>query len=409
MDKTATSPLLRRMNTAAVLDVLRAGGPATGTELMDATGLSRPTVHALCDQLIALGWIHELESRRTGDRSSPGRRARQYEFNARAGFILGVDLGGEYKATAMLTDLRGVSLGDGIREFAPPDGGEVRLRAARRAIADAVRAAGVAKSAILVMGLAVPGPVNQDKPVVTNAWYLPGLAKVDLGRAVGKGLDCPVLVENDANLAVLAERWCGVAAGVDNVIELLAGERMGAGIYLGGNLIRGVVGGAGELELVSLLNGVVKPSGIGRLARDFGAEVIAAARGPRSKIGRSLLYDAAGGDPAAVSAEAVFAAARAGDAVSVDVVDRAVARIAPVLALLGTVLNPELIVISGGVADGGDLLVPRLEHQLSSLIDTLSVPRVTASTLGSRAVVLGAVRRALDHAERTVFADLTRA
>ncbi|GAA3114082.1 putative NBD/HSP70 family sugar kinase [Kribbella aluminosa] len=98
-------------------------------------------------------------------------------------------------------------------------------------------------------------------------------------------------------------------------------------------------------------------------------EIVAAACGSRSRTGRSALYKAVGGDPAAVTSETVFAAAQSGDEVALEVVDRVVVRIAPVLALLGTVLNPEMIVIGGGVADAGDLLVPRLERQLSILID----------------------------------------
>lgn len=402
LEKTATSPLLRRMNAAAVLDVLRSSGPATGTELMEATGLSRPSVHALCDHLIEMGWIQEIESRRSGDRSSPGRRARQYEFNATAGFVLGVDMG-QNKATAMVTDLRGEVVGEDTRAFAHDIAAQDRLREAHHAMSAALGSAELDPSAVLALTLAVPGPVGPDGHVVASADYLPGLAEIDLARAIGKGFGCPVLVENDANLAVLGERWRGAAEGVDDVVELLAGERLGAGIYLGGNLVRGTSGAAGELKLLSMVEGVGNTDGIGYLAREFGAEVVKSARGPRSKVGRSALYGAVHGDPEAVTAKTVFQAARTGDAVALQVVDRVVVRIARVLALLDTMLNPELIVIGGGVADAGDVLVPRLEQQLATLIDL--PPRVVTSTLGARAVVVGAVRRALDHAERGLFGD----
>lgn len=402
LEKTATSPLLRRMNAAAVLDVLRATGPATGTELMEATGLSRPSVHALCDHLIERGWITELESRRTGDRSSPGRRARQYEFNARAGFVLGVDMG-QNKVTVMVTDLRGDVIGESTHPVAYDIGAKGRLAETHRTIAAALRSAEVTESAVVALALAVPGPVGPDGHVVASAEYLPGLAEVDLATAVGKGLDCPVLVENDANLAVLGERWHGAARGVDDVIELLAGERLGAGIFLGGNLIRGLKGAAGELKLLSMVEGVGNTDGIGYLARALGAEAVATARGPRSKAGRSALYAAVNGDPEAVTATAVFAAARTGDVVAGEIVERVVVRIARVLALLDTMLNPALIVIGGAVAEAGDILVPRLERQLATLVD--DPPRVAASALGGRAVVVGAVRRALDHAEHALFND----
>ena len=402
LEKTATSPLLRRMNAGAVLAVLRTGGPATGTELMDATGLSRPTVHTVCDDLIELGWIEEIESRPSSAPSSPGRRARQYQFNAKAGFVLGIDMG-QNKSTAVVADLRGDIVGETTRAFDHEIAADARLREARLAMTTALESALVPASRILATTLAVPGPVGPDGHVVasTDMHYLPGLAEVDLAGAIGTGLGCPVLVENDANLAVLGERWCGAAKGVDDVIELLAGERLGAGLYLGGNLIRGTVGAAGELKMLSMVDGVGNTDGIGFLARSYGAAAIAAARGPRTKAGRSALYRAAQGDAAEITAQLVFDAARQGDALALEVVDRVTIRIARVLAVLHTLLNPELIVIGGAVAEAGDLLVPSLGKHLESLVD--SPPRVAASALGARAVVLGAVRRALDHAERSLF------
>ncbi|MEU4287616.1 ROK family protein [Kribbella sp. NPDC026596] len=193
---------------------------------------------------------------------------------------------------------------------------------------------------------------------------------VGYAGAVGTGLDCPVLVENDANLAVLGERWCGAAEGVDDVIEVLAGERLGAGLYLGGNLIRGTTGAAGELKMASMVEGVDNTDSIGFLARQFGAAAVASARGPRTKAGRSALFSAVEGDPAAVTSQLVFDVARGGDPLALDVVERVVVRIARVLALLHTLLNPELIVIGGAVAEAGDLLVPGLERQLVSLVDS---------------------------------------
>ena len=87
---TPTSLMLRRMTASAVLDALRAGGPMTGSDLISATGLARPTVHVVCNDLIRLGWIREMDSRPAGDRRR-GRPARCYEFQSRAGLVLGID------------------------------------------------------------------------------------------------------------------------------------------------------------------------------------------------------------------------------------------------------------------------------------------------------------------------------
>src|SRR5215207_10689183 len=102
---TPTSLMLRRMTASAVLDALRAGGPMTGSDLIDATGLARPTVHVVCNDLIRLGWIRETESRRPAGDNRRGRPPRCYEFQSRAGFVLGIDA--TDRVTVRLADLRG--------------------------------------------------------------------------------------------------------------------------------------------------------------------------------------------------------------------------------------------------------------------------------------------------------------
>jgi predicted NBD/HSP70 family sugar kinase len=115
------------------------------------------------------------------------------------------------------------------------------------------------------------------------------------------------------------------------------------------------------------------------------------------------LRERAGGDPDAVHAEMVFEAARAGDPEASEIVDRVLDRIARVIALFSTFLNPELVVVGGAVAGSGDVIIPGLERRLPAL--TGSPPRLAASTLGDHAVVTGAVRLSLDAVEATLLRD----
>ncbi|WP_279581197.1 MarR family transcriptional regulator [Fodinicola feengrottensis] len=110
-EPSATTPprLLRQLNARKVLGVLSTGEPLTSTELVDATGLTRATVHAVCQDLIELGWAHELENERTTGSYQRGRPSRRFQFNDRAGFVLGIDVGA-FKTTAMVADLRGQEL-----------------------------------------------------------------------------------------------------------------------------------------------------------------------------------------------------------------------------------------------------------------------------------------------------------
>src|SRR5918996_1400737 len=250
---TPTSLMLRRMTATAVLDALRGGGPMTGTDLIGATGLARPTVHEVCNALIRLGWIREMDNRRPRGDSRRGRPARCYEFESRAGFVLGIDA--TDRVRARLADLRG----DRVAEGGRPAGREA---------------------------------------------YLPGLPGLDLRPEVGGRFGWPVLVENDANLAAWGERWRGVGTGVDDLVVMVADERLGSGLFLGGRPIRGHAGGAGELRFLELVERVGGTHGIAYLTRTLGAEAVAElqAKGMVGDRGRKL-YELVSGDPARVQTE----------------------------------------------------------------------------------------------------------
>jgi predicted NBD/HSP70 family sugar kinase len=396
---TPTSLLLRRMTASAVLDALRSGGPMTGSDLIDATGLARPTVHVVCNDLIRLGWIRETGNRRPDSRR--GRPARVYEFQSRAGFVLGIDA--TDRVTVRLADLRGDRVASSSEPLAyvsvPADD---RVAAICRQIGRVLALAGVEPSRVLAVTVGVPTSVDADGRPLGREAYLPGLPGRDLGPEIGGQFGWPVLVENDANLAAWGERWRGVAAGVDDLVVMLADERLGSGLFSDGRPVRGHRGGAGELRLLELVERVGSTYGIAWLLRTLGAEAVAGLgpsgpAGPRGGRGR-VLWERSGGDPAAVETASVLEAARAGDEVALEVVDEVADRMAHAIAAVAGLLNPELVVISGAVASAGDLLLHRIRDRLvPDLIDL--PPRLAMSSLGDQAVVVGAVRMALDHVE----------
>jgi predicted NBD/HSP70 family sugar kinase len=399
---TPTSLMLRRMTASAVLDALRAGGPMTGSDLIDATGLARPTVHEICNDLIRLGWIREMDSRPGGDRRR-GRPARRYEFQSRAGLVLGIDA--TDRVTVRLADLRGDRVAEAGRPLAGVSvpAGE-RLAAVREAIDSALSSSAVDPALVLAVAVAVPTPVDDEGRPVGREAYLPGLPGRDLGPEIGGRHGWPVLVENDANLAAWGERWRGVAAGVDDLVVMVADERLGSGLFLGGRPVRGHTGGAGELRFFELIERVGSTYGMAYLVRTLGAEAVAelAEDGSVTAGPGRLLWSLAGGDPARVRTATVLEAARGGDEVALRIVDRVADRMAHAIAALAGMLDPELVVISGSVADHGDLFLDRIRRRLlPDLIDR--PPRVAMSTLGDQAVVVGAVRMALDHVEASLL------
>jgi predicted NBD/HSP70 family sugar kinase len=393
------------MTASAVLDALRAGGPMTGSDLIDATGLARPTVHVVCNDLIRLGWIRETESRRPAGDSRRGRPPRCYEFQSRAGFVLGIDA--TDRVTVRLADLRGDCMSEASQPLAHVSvTADERLAAIRRLTDSTLLTAAVDPARVLAVTVGVPIPVDaQGRPVGREA-YLPGLPGRDLGPEVGGRFGWPVLVENDANLAAWGERWRGVAAGVDDLVVMLADERLGSGLFSDGRPVRGHRGGAGELRLFELVERVASTYGIAWLLRSLGAAAVtglgpSGPAGPKGGRGR-VLWKLTDGDPAAVETATVLEAARAGDEVALEVVDEVAGRMAHAIAAVAGLLNPELVVISGAVAGAGDLFLHRIRDRLvPDLIDM--PPRLAMSSLGDQAVVVGAVRMALDHVEASLL------
>ena len=400
---TPTSLLLRRMTASAVLDALRGGGPMTGSDLMSATGLTRPTVHVVCNELIRLGWIREMDSRPPTGEGRRGRPARCYEFQSRAGFVVGVDA--TDRVAVRLADLRGDRVAEAGEPLAHVSvSADQRVAAIRRAIDAVLSSAAVDPARVLAVTVGVPTPVGTDGRPVAREAYLPGLPGRDLRPEIAGRHGWPVLLENDANLAAWAERWRGVAAGVDDLVVMVADERLGSGLFLGGRPIRGHTGAAGELRFLELIERVGSTYGIAYLVRTLGAEAVARGRGARGRPRRSgrLLWSMAGGDPERVETATVLAAARAGDEAALAVVDEVAGRMAHAVAAVAGLLNPELVVISGAVADDGDLFLDRIRARLlPDLIDC--PPRLAMSILGDQAVVTGAVRLALDHVEASLL------
>lgn len=361
--------VVRLMNTRAVLDEVLDHGPRSAAELMAVTGLSRPTVHAVCDDLIARGWLVEPPR---ADAGRPGRPARVYAVRPGSGFVLAADMGAT-SVRAAVADLTGSVLGEAAVTYRHGGvGADERLAVTHDACARALDAAGATPDQVLGAVLGVPAPVTAGGHAVADETYLPGLAALDLRAALTPVAPVPALVENDANLAVAAERWLGVAAGVDDLVLVLAGERLGAGVCLDGRVVRGHRGGVGEMGFLDLVSGVGGTAAIGHLMREWGSD----------RLGRT------------VRAEDVVAATRAGDRAALDVLDAVARRIARALAVLATLLDPELIVVGGAVAAAGDTLLTPLEREVARL--TARPVRLAASSLADRGVLLGAVRVALD-------------
>ncbi|TJZ59261.1 ROK family transcriptional regulator [Streptomyces piniterrae] len=366
--------LLRRINSAVVLHALRAATSPTLTDLVQMTGLSRPTVEGVVEGLIESGLVVEAAAEE-GETRRQGRPARRFRFRAEAGHLLGIEIG-PHRISALLSDLGGRLLDSAQRpvdEAAPAD---ERLERVRGVVAELLRRAGVARSSLRAVGVGSPGIVEADGTVRLGT-ALPGWTGLPLGERLRRSFRCPVLVENDANAAAVAEHWKGAAVESDDVVFVLAGLSPGAGSLIGGRLHRGFGGAAGEIGALHLLG------------REATPETLLSTTGePLNPL-----------DEAQVAA--VFALARDGDVRARAAVDRFIQRLVHDVAALVLALDPELVVIGGWAAGLAGVLEP-LRGELARYC--LRPPQVALSVLGEAAVATGALRLALDHVEGELFA-----
>ena len=362
------------MNAQRVLDTLRdVEGPLLVTELMARTGLSRPTVDAVADELLRLGWLTEIPA----ERPRRGRPARTLAFRADAGYVAGLDIG-EVKVRTAVADLAGSIVAERVRRFERPWRlpASERLSVVQETMTGTLADAGLHRADLLSACIGCTGPMDPRRGrVLFSTIFDDGF---DLAGALAPVLG-PAVVENDCNLAAIAERWCGAAQGLEDIVCILAGERLGAGILVGGRIMRGHSGAAGELAFLGSEEAEEGAGGIAQFVRTLSGQ----------------------------APETVFAAAGAGDADAQAIVARAERWAGSAIVMAAQIVNPEVVVISGGVARAGEVLLEPLRARLERKVHL--PPRLVASPLAERGPLLGAIRLALDELEPRLLERLDEA
>ncbi|WP_295701901.1 ROK family protein [Lapillicoccus sp.] len=271
--------------------------------------------------------------------------------------------------------------------------GQVGLRpsVSPDSVLEACVAEGISSEMVLAVGVGLPAPVGSDGRTVTRTNAFWNRINADIGAHLSAAHGWTVLVDNDANLAALAERWVGSGGSSDHFVTLLAGERLGAGVIEAGRVFRGSSGRGGEMSWLNLVEGVGSADGIGLLSRRWTLEALAAGRGARNSSLRQL-----GAND--LTTELVFDAARDGDPLAAAVVRRLGEQFSRVCAAIAKAFDSDLIIIAGGVAAA---IVPILEiirQELPALVEP-PVPQVVASLLGDGVVSTGALRHVIDHVQ----------
>jgi glucokinase len=291
-------------------------------------------------------------------------------------FVMGVDVGGTTTAAGVVSESGDVLLEEQSpthRDGPGTSGATItRLTAelSRRAVAERLPIAGI--------GVGVPAIVDGEGRI-GEAHHVPDLGGQALALSLRERLGVPVFVDNDVNALGLGEWIFGVGKGARSLVVLAAGTGFGAAIVLHGRLVRGAAGFGGELghAPVRFDGPPCWCGGRGCLAvYASGRGIAEAGRAAAATAGGRALRTAAGGEPAQVSAPMVFAAAAAGDATAGAIIEAAVHALGAMLAIVVNGLNPEVIVLTGGVAGA----FARLEDRLLAAAAAHAYSRALAAT-----------------------------
>jgi predicted NBD/HSP70 family sugar kinase len=380
--------LLRVMNERAVFAEIFRLGRVSRPELARVTGLSKPTISVALADLERAGLVRPVGLRTGG----AGRAALLYEIRPQAGWVLAVDIGRAYVRLA-LADL----VGDIVARR------EERSRAADRdqLIAQVEEMAarlcaevGLEPGDITLTVFGTPGIHDKDSGSLRLAPNLPGWDEPGAIERLAALSPSPYVVENDVDLAAVAEGAYGAGRGLAHFVFLSIGTGVGMGIVIDGKLYRGSRGAAGEISYLPigrgdpLIDPLLDPSR-GMFESVMSADGVVAA--------------AALSGLATETAKDVFDAAREGDPIALRLVARQIEHLAYAIAGVAAVLDPELVILGGGVGTlAGDLLVGPVSERLKRLL-ALHPPRIECSTLGMEAVLRGALAVGLAAARDLVF------
>lgn len=312
-------------------------------------------------------------------------------FNANSNLVFATDLGGTHLRVA-LVDKAG-QIHKQLKLQTPKDDSPDAIVGALAGIADEWRNG---DGPIVAASVMVPGAVNPEQSVVLQAPNLPSLLNFQFRDVLQERLGWPVVLENDANAAAIGEMWLGAARGCADVVSVTLGTGVGGGVVLDGKLWRGAHGSAGEIghTTVDPFGGLKCKCGNTGCLELFASAtaIVRMAHEGLARFPDSALRDGE------FTAEMVDEAGRAGDELAVAVFQKAGRYLGVGLANLMSLIDPEMIVISGGVVNGWDLFQGAMYQEVSerAFRATAQQVKIARAECGDNAGLLGAARLAFD-------------
>lgn len=388
---TGNSKYISRLNKVKAINIIRNNDGISRAQTAKKSGLSAPTITRIVEKLIDDGLVTEIGE----GESSGGRKPTLLRFSGDRNYVIGIDLG-TTNIHGVLSDLDANTIAEKQRPT-PVEAGFDKVMERTAAVIDDLKAQleGNGKR-ILGIGMAVAGLINRDRNIVEFSpnfhWH-----NVDVIRELKKYHDFPVIFDNVTRVMALGEMSYGIGRTLDNFICVNVGYGIGAGIIIDGNPLLGPMGMAGEFGHITLDKDSTAQCDCG----NFGClEALASgnaiAKSAQKALGdgkTSRLTEMCHGDISLITAQLVTDAAKGNDALATDVLDQAFEYLGIGMAGLINLFTPEAIVIGGGVAQAGDILLDKVRQVIRSrALNKVALDVVIQhATFGLRAAVMGAV------------------
>ncbi len=374
----------------AILEVIRKNGPISRTDISKITELNIVTVSNYVNHYIKKGLVIEGEL----DESTGGRKPVLVELNAKAGYIVGVGLN-MLSIVGVLVDLE-INVIAELKRERPPENSEAVIERMVDMAAEIIEKAEIDKAKIVGVGVGVPGIIDERGRTIR---WPQSLGEKDLSVCLSikdtfeKRLSIPTFVENDANAAVLGEKWLGLDRDVRHMLYMFSG--VGCGILINGEIYRGATGAAGELGINSAKASRDYAQDIavqlGRWEMDIG--MVERAKEGIGKGERTLLKEFVNGDLSKLTFKEIVRGLKEKDAFTMKLVEHAGHDLGRKIAFLVNLLNPEIVVIGGGIEDCGAPLLDAIKSAIKewSVEEASAQVKIIPSAFGENAVALGVV------------------
>ncbi|WP_423407395.1 ROK family glucokinase [Heyndrickxia sp. MSNUG] len=310
-------------------------------------------------------------------------------------WLIGVDLGGTTTKLAFINLYGEILYKWEIPTDVSNDGKNITLHIAK-SIDQKLGELGHSKSEVIGIGMGAPGPVDLSSGVIFEAVNLGWREPYPLKDLLEVETSLPAVIDNDANCAALGEMWKGAGNGAKDLVCVTLGTGVGGGVITNGDIVHGISGAAGEIGHITSLAEGGAPCNCGKTGC---LETIASATGIVRIAKEVMDAEPSSGELVAVlketglvTAKDVFDSARRNDAIALKVINIVALHLGIALANIANTLNPEKIVLGGGVSKAGGVLLNPVKEQFlrNSFPRVAQSTEISIATLGNDAGVIGA-------------------